>query len=239
MLSRTLEPELMDTFQEASEYDAMDHSEVNRLFVADFWTAWLRWGGGEGLRNPGLLPLSASVLEFADLGTGTAQIPIELCKRHQGFVVWGLDDAAHMLNFATSNIEIAGLTHRIRVDKADAKQLPFSPGRFAAIISNSIVHHIPEPLCVLKEACRVIKPGGVLFFRDLARPRDETELARLVRDYAGGASEFQQKMFSDSLRAALSLEEVRELIGKLGFPASTATLTSDRHWTWSAKMPAA
>ena len=35
MLARTLEPEVMDTAQEASDYDAMDHSEVNARFVAD------------------------------------------------------------------------------------------------------------------------------------------------------------------------------------------------------------
>ena len=32
MLSRVLEPEVMDSPEEASDYDAMDHAEVNRLF---------------------------------------------------------------------------------------------------------------------------------------------------------------------------------------------------------------
>ena len=34
-LARTLEPELMDTAEEAQLYDAMDHAEVNRRFVDD------------------------------------------------------------------------------------------------------------------------------------------------------------------------------------------------------------
>ena len=33
MLPRTLEPEVMDTPDDARDYDAMDHAEVNRLFV--------------------------------------------------------------------------------------------------------------------------------------------------------------------------------------------------------------
>ncbi len=40
MLSRVLEPEVMDTPEQASAYDAMDHSEVNRRFVDDVLAAW-------------------------------------------------------------------------------------------------------------------------------------------------------------------------------------------------------
>ena len=36
MLQGVLEPEVMDTAEEARDYDSMDHSEVNRRFVADF-----------------------------------------------------------------------------------------------------------------------------------------------------------------------------------------------------------
>ena len=35
MLPRVLEPEVMDTAEEARDYDTMDHSEVNRRFVAE------------------------------------------------------------------------------------------------------------------------------------------------------------------------------------------------------------
>ena len=40
MLDRVLEPEVMDTEDEARDYDAMDHSQVNRVFVADFLALW-------------------------------------------------------------------------------------------------------------------------------------------------------------------------------------------------------
>jgi hypothetical protein len=41
-------------------------------------------------------------------------------------------------------------------------------------------------------------------------------------------------MFADSLRAALALEEIRELVARFGFPADSVRQTSDRHWTWAA-----
>lgn len=219
MLERVLEPEVMDTPADACEYDAMDHREVNTRFVADLLAVG---------------PLAGEVL---DLGAGTAQIPIELCRRQADVRVWAIDLAPSMLHLARGRIEIAGLTDRIRLDCADAKRLPYADGRYSAVISNSIVHHIPEPAQVLQEAWRVLQPGGRIFIRDLARPADETELETLVATYAAGATPRQRQLFGDSLRAALTLGEVQALIAELGCPPESVALTSDRHWTWTCQKP--
>jgi len=216
-LERVLEPEVMDTWEEASDYDSMDHSEVNRVFVTDFLAA----GDVSGL--------------FLDLGTGTALIPIELCQRHEDCYVMAADASVNMLDMARYNIEIAGLIERIQLDHSDAKQLPYQDGYFAAVMSNSIIHHLPDPAVALKEAIRVVQPGGLLFFRDLMRPETDEVVRQFVETYAGQENEHQQKMFEESLRAALSLDEMRGLVTGLGFDAETVQATSDRHWTWSAR----
>jgi ubiquinone/menaquinone biosynthesis C-methylase UbiE len=102
-------------------------------------------------------------------------------------------------------------------------------------MSNSIIHHVPDPSVVLKEAIRVVEPGGLLFFRDLLRPETDEAVRQLVETYAGQENEHQQKMFEDSLRAALNLDEMRALVAELGFDPETVQATSDRHWTWSAR----
>ena len=79
MLPRVLEPEVMDTREEAHDYDAMDHAAVNRVFVADFLAIW------DG-HNP-----------ILDVGTGTAQIPIELCRQATTAQVVAVDMAPEML----------------------------------------------------------------------------------------------------------------------------------------------
>jgi hypothetical protein len=56
--------------------------------------------------------------------------------------------------------------------------------------------------------------------------------------YAADANGHQRKMFGDSLRAALTLEEIRGLIVPLGFAAATVQQTTDRHWTWLAHKAA-
>jgi hypothetical protein len=82
-------------------------------------------------------------------------------------------------------------------------------------------------------------PGGLLFHRDLVRPNDETQLIHLVGAYAGDATPYQRKLFADSLRAALTLGEVQQLVAEFGFSMGTVRMSSDRHWTWAAikKVP--
>jgi ubiquinone/menaquinone biosynthesis C-methylase UbiE len=218
MLARVPEPEVMDTPADARDYDAMDHSAVNATFAADFLA---RWGG-----------CADRVL---DVGTGTAQIPIELCKRCGfGAPITAIDLADHMLALVRRNVETAGITDRIRVEKADAKRFPYQDGAFEGVISNSIVHHIPEPFAVLAEMHRVCAEGGLLFVRDLFRPPDEATLRHLVATYAAGCNPHQTQLFADSLRAALTVEEVRALVGRLGYTPETVQTTSDRHWTFTA-----
>jgi ubiquinone/menaquinone biosynthesis C-methylase UbiE len=218
MLVRVLEPEVMDSAQEAADYDAMDHSAVNRLFADDFLAVW------RSKRLEG---------EILDLGTGTAQIPIELLSCCPELSVTAIDLAESMLELARRNVAQAGFSQRIRLQRVDAKGLAYPLHHFAAVISNSIVHHIPDPFDVLAEACRVLQPGGTLFIRDLLRPETEEQVLYLVATYAAGANQHQKDLFEASLRAALSLAEIRDIVERLGHDASRVRQTSDRHWTWS------
>ena len=221
MLPRVLEPEVMDRPEEAREYDAMDHSAVNARFVADFLAAHGPGRGGEML----------------DVGTGPARLPIALCRADRQFRVLGVDLAGPMLDLGRRNVADAGLADRIRFARGDAKGLPFPDGRFEAVVSNTIVHHIPDPDLALAEMVRLVAPGGTLMVRDLARPEDEAAVQALVDLHAGSEPVPARALFRDSLRAALTLEEVREAVRGLGLPDEGVAMTSDRHWTWTWSPP--
>ncbi|WP_417388003.1 class I SAM-dependent methyltransferase [Gimesia sp.] len=225
MIPRQLEPEVMDTREEAVNYDTMDHSEVNRLFAES------------------LLPVIAGcqhhqmqTLKILDLGTGTALIPIEICQRIPHLQIIAADLAAEMLKVAQQNIQRAGLSESIFLEHADAKQLPCENHSFDGVISNSLIHHIPEPQTVFAEIKRVLKPGGFLFLRDLLRPDSQAELNRLVTLYAADENPQQRQMFHDSLHAALTREEVRALLHSCHWPEAAVNITSDRHWTVSLNL---
>jgi ubiquinone/menaquinone biosynthesis C-methylase UbiE len=227
-LPRTLEPEVMDTEEEARDYDAMDHAEVNARFCDDLLAAGPRPG------------------RVLDVGTGTALIPIALCGRDARFEVDAIDLAGEMLALAERNVARAGLVGRVRVARMDAKATPWEAGSFDVVMSNSIVHHIPEPGQMLAEAWRLVRPGGLLFVRDLERPDDDRRVAELVARYAPipdaptgvrAMHERQRGLFEASLRAALTADEVRATVAPLGIPGDAVRSTSDRHWTLTGVKP--
>lgn len=217
MLERELEPELIDTADEARQYDAIDHSAVNRLFVQD------------------LLAVCPAPHDVLDVGTGTALIPIELCRRAATCRVMAADRSRAMLDLARYRIEVAGLISRIKLDCCDAKQMHYRDGMFDVVLCNGTLHHFADPLAVLRESWRVTGRGGRLFFRDLLRPGDHQALEQLIATFVGDGSELQQQMYRQSLQAALNLDEIRDLVTTLGADPHTAQITSDRHWTWTLK----
>ncbi|XXX75708.1 class I SAM-dependent methyltransferase [Sorangium sp. So ce134] len=212
-LVRVLEPEVMDTEEDARAYDSMDHAAVNTAFC------------------DALLSHDPDLAYALDIGTGTCLLPIELCRRVPTARIKAIDLSASMLDLGRRRVEQAGLTGAIALALADAKALVEPDETFSAVLSNSVVHHIPEPMQVMREMLRVLRPGGLLFVRDLVRPEDEASVAALVAAVAANDTAYQRALFDASLRAALSLDEVREILRSLGIPPECAQVTSDRHWT--------
>jgi ubiquinone/menaquinone biosynthesis C-methylase UbiE len=212
MLERVLEPEVMDDWQEATAYDAMDFSAVNRDFA---------------LTAIGLHPHAVRVL---DIGTGTAQIPIILCQEKVCYQVLAIDLAQSMLVLGRRNVEAAGLLQQIRLELADGKNLPYPNWEFDLVISNSLVHHLPTPFSFFREVARLVKPNGAVLIRDLLRPDSMAEIDRIVAA-AGDYGARQQQLFRDSLAAALTLTEIRELVTAAGMTNYQLSQSSERHWS--------
>lgn len=218
-MQRILEPEVMDTPEEAREYDAMDFTEVNNAFAQH------------------LLSLTPSThLKVLDAGTGTARIPIIIAQARSQWKITGIDLAESMLELGRKNVIAAGLAEKIRLETVDAKQMPYDDNSFDVVISNSLVHHLPNPLSFLSEVKRVILPGGAVLIRDLLRPKTVEEMNAMVKEVGAEYDEHQTKLFRDSLHAALSLNEVQELIERAGLKGVKVYQSSDRHWTAERTM---
>ena len=236
MLERTLEPEVMDSEQDAVEYNRMDHSAVNEKFVDEFLQFLelhhkrLRRADDASFEDLDDIDVIGG---FLDVGTGTALIPIELCNRNPEVRVMAIDLAVSMLDLAVQNVDIAGFRHQIQLAQVDAKDSGYEDEMFDAVISNSIIHHIPDPATTISEMIRTTRNGGAIFVRDLMRPDSAEKVDSLVETYAGDESEYSRSLFGASLHASLSLEEVRELVARFGIDPESVTASSDRHWTWA------
>ncbi len=212
-MERLLEPEVMDSPEEAVEYDRMDHRLANEAFVERALELGAKGGG------------------FLDLGTGPAEISVLLCQGLPDLKVIACDLSQGMLAIAAQRVENAGLQDRIDLRRLDAKILPFKDASFDGLLSNSLIHHLPDPILALREMVRVVRDDGLFLVRDLIRPETEERAQELVREYAGEEGERGQRMFYNSFLASLTLEEVKGLVADLHLPGTRVFQSSDRHWT--------
>jgi ubiquinone/menaquinone biosynthesis C-methylase UbiE len=212
-MQRVTEPEVMDSLEEAIAYDAMDFTEVNTTFAQ---------------RAIELGSLSGLML---DAGTGTARIPILICQERPQWQIIGIDLAESMLQVGRKNVEQAGLQQQITLESIDAKQLPYPDAHFDMVISNSLIHHLPDPLPFLRELKRVLKSNGGILIRDLIRPMNEDIMNDLVDSIGTEYDEHQKMLFRDSLHAAFTLDEVNQLVSDAGLEGAKLYQSSDRHWT--------
>jgi len=217
-LKRILEPEVMESEEDAAEYDSMDFTDVNLSFA---------------LRALELAPVSGKTL---DIGTGTARIPILMVQQTgNDLVIHAADLSNEMLKVGKKNVDASGLNSRITLHHVDAKRLPFGDREFDMVVSNSLAHHIPDPEHFFEESARVLRPDGGLLIRDLMRPETIEDVERIVEQYAGDASAHQKKLYRESLLASLTIPEVESYVREAGLRGVRVVQSSDRHW--SAERP--
>lgn len=108
------------------------------------------------------------VRSLLDLGTGTGRI-LELFGQHidRGL---GIDLSPAMLAIARARLERAGLRH-CAVRQADIYDLPVAKESFDAVVIHQVLHYLDDGAGAIREAARVLRPGGRLLIVDFA-PHD-------------------------------------------------------------------
>jgi len=203
----------MDLPEEAAAYAHADFAEVNQAFVDR------------------LVELGAQIraARCVDLGTGPADIPIRLVRAQPGWRVTAVEASGPMLGFARHAVSQAGLDHAIELVQADAKDTGLDGRNFHVIFANSILHHVDNTLRFWQEVRRLAADGALVFFRDLARPRDLRSAGQVVDKYAANESELLRKEYERSLLAAYTPDEVRRQLAAAGLDRLKVEMVTDRH----------
>lgn len=189
---------------------------------------------GGGIQNK-VLDLLMSHIEWdgngkaLDIGCGSGALTIKIAKKYSRASVTGIDYWGKGWDYSAkqcrANAQAEGVPSRTEFEHASASKLPFPDGTFDLIVSNLTFHEVKDSknrLEVIKEALRVLKPGGRFVFQDLflieryyGAPE---ELAAAVR-----AMDVKDLRFEDTSKALFIPRALKLpfMIGTLGLISGT------------------
>jgi ArsR family transcriptional regulator len=102
---------------------------------------------------------------LVDLGTGTARMLELFAGRYRRAI--GIDLSTAMLAYARAKLERAGLT-QVQVRQGDIYDLPLADHSADAVVMHQVLHFLSDPQGAVREAARVLAPGGRLLIVDFA-----------------------------------------------------------------------
>lgn len=196
-LRRTPEPEVMDGAEEVEVYastaaqsylEAIDNTLVDHV---------ARLGMDSG--------------RLLDIGCGPGNIALKIARRLPQMQVVGVDFSLNMIRAASAAAGAQRLSRQAEFFSGDANRLCFPDQSFDFVLSNSVLHHLHDPLAMLNEMARVVKPTGIVLLRDLRRP-GRLIFPLHVRWYGRHYSGLMKKLYTDSVRAAYTGEELAQML---------------------------
>jgi SAM-dependent methyltransferase len=157
-----------------------------------------------GCGNPTALASLAPGEVVLDLGSGGG-IDVLLSARRVGPTgkAYGLDMTDEMLALADQNKRKSGLTN-VEFLKGEIEHIPLPDDSVDVIISNCVINLSADKDQVLREAHRVLKPGGRLAVSDIVtRGEIPAEIKRSLELWAGCvAGALDEQDYLSKLRAA-------------------------------------
>jgi ArsR family transcriptional regulator len=163
---------------------------------------------------------------LVDLGTGTGRMLELFADRFERGL--GLDVNRSMLAYARSKLKKAELG-TCEVRHGDIYALPLADGVADAVVMHQVLHYLAEPALAVREAARILAPGGRLLIVDFA-PHDLEDLRRLHAHKRLGFTGAQVREWLEE--AGMTSIETREIAPRGGNDGQKLTVS-----LWLAEQP--
>ncbi|MEC4888523.1 MAG: methyltransferase domain-containing protein [Nitrospira sp.] len=212
-MERILEPELMDDPAQALAYAEADFSAENQGFVERFRDYFPDCTQGH----------------IVDVGCGPGDIPVRLARLLPACRITGIDASRPMIALAETAVRQAGLSDRVAF-RCERFQELAGASQADAAISNSLLHHLPNPLQFWHKLRMIVRPGSPVLIMDLLRPESPEEAQAIVDRYASGAPEILRRDFYHSLLAAFTEDEIAAQLAQMNLTRLLIDVPDDRHW---------
>ncbi len=197
-------------------YAAADFEEVNQGFLDRFREYFPKFTEGHIL----------------DLGCGPGDIPVRFARALPSCRITGVDASEPMIGLAGVVVKQAGLADRItfRCERFQGVSL-IEP--VDAVVSNSLLHHVHNPLQFWYWLRQLVKPGSPVLVMDLLRPDSPEEAQAIVDRNAAKEPEILRRDFYNSLLAAFTEDEVAAQLAEMNLSRLIVDVVDDRHWVVS------
>lgn len=214
-MERIPEPELMDDDEQARAYSEADFETPHSEYVQHLLTH--------------LGDRAARAQTVLDLGCGPGDVVCRTAEAMPRARFDGLDGSAAMLRYGHARVKAAGLEDRVTLVEGILPGATLPRPAYDGVMSNSLLHHLHEPLVLWRAVKEVLTDGQWLFVMDLMRPDSVEQAVRMREMYAAGEPEVLQRDFENSLKAAFTVDEVEQQLATAGLSGCTVRAVSDRH----------
>lgn len=109
-----------------------------------------------------------------DIGCGNGPLSVKLARKYPRAQVLGVDSWGknwdYSMQVCRRNAALSGVAERVSFKQVEVSSLPFEDDSFDLVVSNLVFHEVKEATDKrqpIREALRVLKPGGLLVLQDL------------------------------------------------------------------------
>ena len=212
-MKRIPEEELMTGDEQVKAYSEADFSEGHNAFVDKFKEIY----ENESIEGPVL-----------DLACGPCDVTVRMAKAFPELRFHAIDGSDTMLRYAKERLKKEGLKEQIKLIQAYLPVHSLEQVSYPTIISNSLLHHLPDPLVLWQTIKTYSAPGSLIFVQDLYRPESVEQAKNMLHKHATGEPEILKRDFYNSLLAAFSQEEIEQRLLDSELNLSIKKIT-DRH----------
>jgi ubiquinone/menaquinone biosynthesis C-methylase UbiE len=134
--------------------------------------------------------------KIIDVGCGFGEMCLVFAREFPDCEVVGVDLSVPLLDYARDSISEEMIRNRVKFEKGSVEKMNFEDNSFDVVFNVNMIHWISDPISMLNEIERILKPEGSIFIKDLR--------------YSW------LKMFEKEINSAFTLEQAKKVIGDSG-----------------------